>query len=58
MKKEGPNGFLVYMGDEKLPSYVRIIISHNYKGPYEPTSIVESRRVFCVAHLITWFFEG
>ena len=33
-----------------LPSYIGIMIDH-YKDPYQPTSIMESRRVFFVAHM-------
>ena len=33
---------LRYIGDEILPSYVAIIISH-YKDPYETISIMESK---------------
>ena len=32
MEKRAP-GCLVYIGDQKLPSYIGIIISH-YKDPY------------------------
>ena len=38
-----------------LPSYIGIIINH-YKDPYWPSSIVESRKVFFVAHLYRWHF--
>ena len=41
---------LGYIGDE-LPSYIGIIISQ-YKDPYYPTGIMESKRFFFVAHLI------
>ena len=37
MKKRAP-GCLGYIGDEKLPSSIGIIIKH-YKDPYEPTRI-------------------
>ena len=30
-------GYVLYIGDEKLPSYIGIIISH-YRDPYKPTS--------------------
>ena len=33
-----------------LPSFMGILISQ-YKDPYKPTSIMESRRVFFVAHM-------
>ena len=33
-----------------LPNYMGILISQ-YKDPYKPTSIMESRRVFFVAHM-------
>ena len=36
--------------DEKLPSYVGIIINH-YKDPYWTTTTMESKAVFFVAHL-------
>ena len=40
-----------------LPSYVGIIINH-YKDPYWPSSIMESRRVFFVAHMVSkWVDE-
>ena len=48
-EKRAP-GWLGYIGDEILPSYIAIIIYH-YANPYKPTSIMESRRVFFVAHL-------
>ncbi len=35
----------LYIGDEKLPSYIGIILSH-YKDPYQPTSIVECQQGF------------
>ena len=40
-----PPGCLVYIGDEILPSYIGILINH-CKDPYEPTSLMESRRIF------------
>ncbi len=40
----------LFLGDEKLPSYIGIIINH-YKDPYSTTSIMESRRVFFVAQM-------
>ena len=40
--------FRVFFGDEILPSYVRITISH-YKDPYETPGIMESERDFFVA---------
>ena len=43
-------GWLGYIGDEILPSYIGIIINH-YKDPYEPTSIMESERVLFVAQM-------
>ena len=44
-------GCLGYIGDEILPSYMGIIISH-YKDPYQPTRIQWNvNRVFNVAHL-------
>ncbi len=46
MKKRAP-GCLWYIGDEKLPNYMGIIINQD-NDPYYPTSIMESRRVlFC-----------
>ena len=48
--KKGPWLFRVFLGDQKLPSYMGIIINH-YKDPYKPTSIMESRRVFFVAQM-------
>ena len=48
-EKRAP-GWLGYIGDEKLPSYMGIIINH-YKDPYQPTSIMESRRVFFVVQM-------
>ena len=33
-------GYLLYIGDDKLPSYIRNIISH-YKDPYKRTRIME-----------------
>ena len=49
-EKRAP-GWLDYIGDEILPSYIGIIISH-YKDPYEPTSIMESKRFFFVAQVV------
>ena len=34
-----------------LPIYMKIIINH-CKDPYETTSIMKSRRVFLVAHIL------
>jgi len=39
------------IGDENLPNYIGILISQ-YKDPYKPTSLMESRRVFFVAQMI------
>ena len=33
-----------FVGDEKLPRYIGIIINH-YKDPYQTTSIMESSQV-------------
>ena len=46
--------FRLYCGDEILPNYMGILISQYkiYKDPYKPTSIMESRRVFFVAHMV------
>ena len=41
---------LGFRGDEILPSYVGIILNHD-KDPYQPTSIMESRRGLFVAHV-------
>ena len=38
-------GWLGYIRDEKLPSYIGTIISH-YKDPYQPTSIMECQQGF------------
>ena len=38
-------GWLGYIGDEILPNYIGIIISH-HKDPYKPTSIMESNKFF------------
>ena len=43
-EKRGP-GWLGYIADDILPSYIGIKINH-YKDPYEATSIMESRKVF------------
>ena len=43
-------GCLDYIGDEHLPSYMGIIMNHD-KDPYKPTSIMESKGVFFVAHM-------
>ena len=49
-------GWLGYIRDEKLPSYIGIILSH-YKDPYQPTSISWNvNRVLNVAHL--FFFPN
>ena len=40
----------LFFGDEKLASYIGIIINY-YKDPYSTTSIMESRRVFFVAQM-------
>ena len=47
----------MHIGDEILPSYVGIVINH-YKDPYEPTSIMESRRVFSAAQLFLFNASG
>ena len=54
MSNEKNLGWLGYIGDEILPSYIGIIIN-NYKNPYKPTSIMESSKGFFVAHMKTWF---
>ena len=41
-------GYLGFIGDRKLPSYMGIIVNH-YKDPYQATSIMESKRVCFVA---------
>ena len=48
--KKNP-GWLGYIRDEILPSYIGIIINQ-YKDPYLLTSIMASRKVFFVAHLL------
>ena len=50
-------GWLDYIGDDILPSYIGIVIN-DYKDPYERTSIMESRSFFCfVAQFMIPFFE-
>ena len=44
MSNEQNTGGLFYIGDEILPSYVLIIISHYNKDPYQTTSTMESKR--------------
>ena len=45
------NGYLLYIGDGVLPSFVGIMINR-YNEPYEPISIMECHvRVLNVAHL-------
>ena len=53
-EKRAP-GYLLYIVDEKLPSYMGIIMNH-YKDPYQSTSIMESKRVFFVAQMVYRFF--
>ena len=50
MSHEKKPGCLGNIGDDKLPSDIGIIINH-YKDLYLPTSIMESKRVFFVAHM-------
>ena len=50
MSHEENPGWLGYIGDDKLPNYMGILINH-YKDPYLTTSIMESERVFFVAHM-------
>ena len=51
MSNEKSPACLGCIGDEILPNYIGILISQ-YKDPYKPTSIMESRRVFFVAHMV------
>ena len=51
-EKRAP-GYLLYIGDEILPSYIGIII-HHYKDPYKPTSIMESRSFFFFVAQMSW----
>ena len=44
-------GWLGYIGDYTTQLYRDYNIINHYKDPYEPTSIMESQRVFFVAHL-------
>ena len=56
--KKGHWLFRGFVGDEKLPSYIGIIVNH-CKDPYQPTSRMESRRVFYVAQVgfgVDWFW--
>lgn len=48
-KKRAPGGCLGYLGDDKLPSYIWIMINH-CKDHYETTSIIWKVTVF--------FFRG
>ena len=53
-EKKGPNGCLVYIGDEILPSYGRITINHDIRIPINTTRIHwKIRSVFFVAHMNT-----
>ena len=45
LSNEKKTGWLGYIRDEILPSYIGIIISH-YKDPYQPTSIMECQQGF------------
>ena len=45
------NGSLGYIGDEKLPSYVGIILKTRCKDLHQTTNIMESTKVFFVALL-------
>ena len=38
-------GYLLYIGDQKLPSYIRIMISP-FRDPYEPISTMERHKGF------------
>ena len=51
-------GWLGYIRDEKLPSYIGIILSH-YKDPYQPTSIMECQQGFecCSFGEYFYFFQ-
>lgn len=44
-KKRAPGGCLGYLGDDKLPSYIWIMINH-CKDHYETTSIIWKVTVF------------
>ena len=51
MKKSGYPGWLGYIGDEMLSSYMGIKTNY-YKDPYYTISIMESKRFFfVVAHI-------
>ena len=54
MKK--PWLFRLYRGLYYVPNYMVISISQ-YKDPYKPTSIMESRRVFYVAQVVSKIFD-
>ena len=45
MSNEKTLGWLFLIGDDKLPSYMGIMISQ-YKDPYKPTSIMECHKGF------------
>ena len=49
MKKRAP-GCLGFIGDDKLPSYVGIVINH-YNDPFSKTSTMESLFFLFVAHM-------
>ena len=49
LSNEKNHGWLGYIGDDILPSYIGIVINH-YKDPYKPTSIMESRSFFSWLH--------
>ena len=51
MSNEKNSGCLGYLKDEILPSHIGIIINH-YKDPYQPVYIMESKRLFFVAHVL------
>ena len=59
MSSEKNPGCLGYIGDEILPSYVGIIISH-YKDPYEPISRMECHKGFerCSDGVPIWSMYG
>ena len=50
--KKGPPACLDFIGEKELPSYVGIATHHEIRMPSrQPVIIMESKRVFFVAHL-------
>ena len=54
MSNENPPGCLGYIGDYTTQLRGDYCIINSCKDPYWTTSIMESKRVFFVAHMSTW----